>query len=100
MTHPAPMRADASMLARAPTTTWGPIAASGAIRAVASTTADAWIPSGVVVAGCSSEATRAYVAYGLAETSLGSDVATASSGDRMTAAARVPARRLRYLLLA
>ena len=77
------------MRAPASTTLNGPIDAVAATCAVRSTTALAAMPGVSGAAGCSSCATRAKVAYGLAETSFGSTVAPASAGATITALARV-----------
>src|SRR4051812_15019789 len=100
MIVPAPMLARSPMTAPAPTTTVAATAAVGAIFAVGSTTADGCTPGGTDARGCSSAATLAKIAYGLASTSAGNDVSPAISGATITADARVDASNGRYFGLA
>src|SRR4051812_16189933 len=87
----APTTARWPIVARAPTTANAPMLADVATTAVASTHAVECTPGNGSAAGCRIAATRAYVAYGLVDTSLGSGVSAAATGATMTADARVAA---------
>src|SRR5689334_4828169 len=90
----SPIDASASTIAYAPIVALAGTRADTATRAVGST------PGVARGCGCSSAATRAYVAYGFGDTSRGNDVAPAAFGATITTAARVVASWLRYRGLA
>src|SRR6185312_3641907 len=93
----APTTARSPIDACASITAYGPIDAVAATVAEASMHALGWIPRAGARAGCRIVATRAYVAYGLSETSFAAAVTLAKSGPTMTAPAPVVASCARYL---